>query len=532
VFLLLGVQPGRRAGVAAVTFVFSDFILDVDRRELRRGDEQVALEPQVFDLIVYLVRNRERVVSKDDLIETIWGGRIVSDSAIATRINAARKAIGDDGGSQRLIRTVARRGVRFVGELRHEGVAGTLPFHTPSSEVQLALPEKPSIAVLPFQNLSGESGHDYFVDGMVEEIITALCGIRWLFVIARNSSFLYKNQAVDLKLIGRELGVRYVLEGSVRRSGARVRITAQLVDAITGAHLWADRFDGTLENIFDLQDEVASNVAGVIEPALQAAETARTAGRPTHDLTAYDLDLRAYAMYFTSAARIPEVVLRLLEEAIRRDPSYGPALAWAAVCCFRLVGDLGVGRDTNPQRGTAFAKRALEVGREDPRTMASAALALSFFGENIDAMIALVERALVLNPSFAYGWRVSAALRLWGGQPDLAIEHVETALRLDPRGNVNRSFFILGSALFMRRRLSEAVSKLLIAIQDDPSAAGPYRYLAACYSHMGQWDDARDTIARIKAIPATVTHNFVHLRNAEHRAFLLSGLKLATDQEQ
>jgi TolB-like protein/class 3 adenylate cyclase len=205
---------------------------------------------------------------------------------------------------------------------------------SPSATVQpapLPLPDKPSIAVLPFANMSGDPEQEYFADGMVEEIITALSRIRWLFVIARNSTFTYKGQAVDVKEVGRELGVCYVLEGSVRKGGGRVRITAQLIDALAGTHLWADRFDGSLEDVFDFQDKVALSVAGVIEPALQAAETARSADRPTNDLTAYDLYLRAYAMFYSSGTQIPEAI-RLLERAIERDPRYGPALSLAALC--------------------------------------------------------------------------------------------------------------------------------------------------------------------------------------------------------
>src|SRR5436190_4286266 len=231
---------------------------------------------------------------------------------------------------------------------------------------------------------------------MVEEIITALSRIRWLFVIARNSTFTYKGQAVDVKQVGRELGVRYVLEGSVRKGGNRVRITGQLIDAATGAHLWADRFDGSLEDVFDLQDKVAASVAGVIEPALQAAETARSAGRPTADLTAYDLYLRAYAMYLSSARQIPEA-LGLMEQAIARDPGYGPALAWAAVCCHRLLSD---DRSDDPaedrRKGIDFARRALEVAHGEPSVLANAALPLAAFGEDIGAMIALADRALAL----------------------------------------------------------------------------------------------------------------------------------------
>ena len=211
----------------------------------------------------------------------------------------------------------------------------TSPTATPIVGSSLPLPDKPSVAVLPFTNISGDSEQEYFADGMVEEIITVLSRIRWLFVIASNSSFTYKGQPVDVRQVGRELGVRYVLKGSVRKAGQSVRITGQLIDAVTGSHLWADRFDGSLEDIFELQDRVAINVAGVIEPALQAAETARSAARPTNDLTAYDLYLRAYAMFWSSTRHIPEA-LRLTEQAIERDPHYGPALAWAAYCYVAL----------------------------------------------------------------------------------------------------------------------------------------------------------------------------------------------------
>jgi TolB-like protein len=283
----------------------------------------------------------------------------------------------------------------------------------------LALPDKPSIAVLPFANMSGDPDQEYFADGMVEEIITALSRIRWLFVIAHNSSFTYKGQAIDVKRVGRELGVRYVLEGSVRKAGGRVRITAQLIEAETGAHLWADRFDGSLEDVFELQDKVASSVAGVIEPALQAAETARSADRPTNDLTAYDLYLRGYATAMSSAARFPEA-LRLMEQAIERDPRYAPALAWAAVCYMRSCQDgRSADRETDSRKGIDFARRALDVAGDDPAILANACYTLAYFGEDIGSMTALVDRALMLNPSFARGWYISGALRLWGASPTL-----------------------------------------------------------------------------------------------------------------
>jgi adenylate cyclase len=394
----------------------------------------------------------------------------------------------------------------------------------------LPLPDKASIAVLPFANLSGDPEQEYFANGMVEEIITALSRIRWLFVIARNSSFTYKGQAVDVKQVGRELGVRYVLEGSVRKAGGRVRITPQLVDATNGIHLWADRFDGALDDIFELQDQVASSVAGVIEPALQAAETARSAHRPTNDLTAYDLYLRAYAMVLSSTRQSPEA-LRLLEQAIERDPRYGPALAWAAFCCLRLLRD---GLSEHPAadrlKGTDLARRALEVAGDDPGILANAALALAYFGEDIGAMMALVDRALTLNPSFARGWYISGVIRAWAGQLDVAIGHVETALRLSPRARVGNSLAVIGSVHFFSGRFNEAAAKLLLAIQDSPSLTQPYRTLAACYAHMGRLDDARATIARLRALTPQVMPSVVPLRNLDHRELFLSGLRLAAGE--
>jgi adenylate cyclase len=394
----------------------------------------------------------------------------------------------------------------------------------------LALPDKPSIAVLPFANLSGDPKQEYFAEGMVEEIITALSRIRWLFVIARNSSFTYKGEAVDVKQVGRELGVRYVLEGSVRKAGGRVRITTQLIDASSGAHLWADRFDGSLEDVFELQDNVAISVAGIIEPTLQAAEVRRSVSRPTKDLTAYDLYLRAYAIASSSAARFPEA-LALLQQAIERDPGYGPALAYASVCCLRLVMD-GWSKDPEMDRrkGTDFARRALEVAGDDAGVLANAAAPLAYFGEDVDSMIAVIDRALTLNPSFARGWYLSGVVRLWAGQPDVAIEHVEVSQRLSPRARVGWGLFVIGTAHFLSRRFGEAMPKLLLAIQEDPTNQGGYRCLASCYAHMGRLEDARGIVTRLRAITDAVIPDLSYLRNPDHRELLLSGLRLAAEE--
>ena len=392
----------------------------------------------------------------------------------------------------------------------------------------LPLPDKPSIAVLPFQNMSGDPEQEYFADGMVEEIITALSRIRWFFVIARNSTFTYKGQAVDVKQVGRELGVRYVLEGSVRKAGNRVRITAQLIDAETGAHLWADRFDGSLEDVFDLQDQVATSVAGVIEPALQAAEMRRLAARPTTDLTAYDLYLRAFAVFFPITEAALTEALVLLEQAIAIDRRYGPALSLAAICHMQLVNQgWSEAPEATRRNATDLARQALQTAENDPGVLANAAFVLANFGEDIGAMIGLVDRALALNPSFARGWYLSALIRIFAGQPGLAIEHIQTALRLSPRERMGQPLSVMGTAYFFNRQFEQAASKLALSIQDYPGFPIPYRTLAACYAHMDRLDEARAIVARLRTITPQVVPSHLPFRKPEDRELLLSGLRLA-----
>jgi adenylate cyclase len=392
----------------------------------------------------------------------------------------------------------------------------------------LALPDKPSIAVLPFANMSGDPEQEYFADGMVEEIITALSRIRWLFVIARNSTFTYKGQAIDVKRVGRELGVRYVLEGSVRKGGGRVRITAQLIEAETGAHLWADRFDGSLEDVFDLQDKVASSVAGVIEPTLQAAELRRSAERPTSDLTAYDFYLRALPHQFSFASDRSTLVLDLLGRAIERDPRYGPALAVAAFFHAQLdVNGWTDDREATRRTAIDLARRALRAAPDDPEVLAPSAFVLAWFGEDIDVAIGLVDRCLDLNPSFARGWYWSAVLRLFAGRPDLAIKHFEASMRLSPRERFGAPLTGIGIALFFGRRFDEAAPKLRMAVEQLPTFALPHQFLASCLAHMGRLDEARDIVERLRAITPVVVPSGSQFRNLEHRELYLSGLRLA-----
>jgi adenylate cyclase len=399
-----------------------------------------------------------------------------------------------------------------------------------STKPPLVLPDKPSIAVLPFQNMSGDPEQEYFADGMVEEIITALSRIRWLFVIARNSSFTYKGQPVDVTRVGRELGVRYVLEGSVRKGGDRVRITAQLIDAGNGAHLWAGRFDGSLENVFELQDKVALSVAGVIEPTVQAAEMRRSSDRPTNDITAYDLYLRAVEP-MRSGEREKERYLQalgLLGQAIERDPRCGPALA-AAAFCHHVLHIAGWTNDAGKHRreGVDLAGRALRFAGNDAEVLGHVARVLGYFGEDLTTAISLIDRALELNPSFALGWQWSGWLRLWAGELDLAIGHFETSMRLNPLQGRADYYLGIGMGHFFSGRFEDAAASLLLSLQEGPAWVPTHRFLASCYAHLGRFDEARETVTRLRMLTTEVVPSATHWRNPEHRELYLSGLRLA-----
>jgi TolB-like protein len=309
-----------------VQFLFADHTLDTARRELRRGAEPIAVEPQVFDLLTYLVQNRDRVVSKDDLIESVWSGRIVSDSALTSRINAVRRAIGDSGDEQKLIRTIARRGFRFVGAVRmqSDGEEMASPSDESGDDARLgAVPGgRPAIAVLPFVNMSGDLEQEYFSDGISEDIITALCRYSSLFVIARNSSFTFKGRPVDVKQVGRALGVRYLLEGSLRKAGSRIRVTAQLVEAETGKHIWAERYDRDLVDIFAVQDEITEAVTLAVAPAIADAELHRAMRNPPGSLDAWAAYQRGLWHSGKANAEDNGLAEKFFHQAVELDPSF------------------------------------------------------------------------------------------------------------------------------------------------------------------------------------------------------------------
>ena len=362
----------------------------------------------------------------------------------------------------------------------------------------LALPDKPSIAVLPFQNMSGDPQQEYFTDGIVEEIITALSRMRWLFVIARNSSFTYKGRMVDVKQVGRELGVRYVLEGSVRKAANRLRITGQLIDASTGVHLWADRFDGGIEDVFDLQDDVTSCVIGAIAPKLEQAEIERAKRKPTESLDAYDYYLRGMASVYGSTKESLGEALRLFYKAIELDPDFASAYGVAAWCYFwRLVNGWMTNRVQEIAEASRLAGRAAELGRDDAVALSFSGLALGFCVGDLEAGVELIDRALALNPNLAVAWTASGCLRSRLGDQDEAIEHLARAMRLNP---LDPLMFFMQNAValahFLAGRYDEAWPLAEKAARRPPFFFSAIRLAAASNAFAGRLDEARKCVAR------------------------------------
>ena len=523
-------------------FVFEDYVLDQERRELTLRGQVVAVGPQVFDLLLQLVSNRDRVVSKDDLLKAVWSGRIVSESTITSHINAVRKAIGDTGEEQRLVRTVARKGYRFVGEIKVDEIGETrqpgIEEPTPVDLKQtpappLVLPDKPSITVLPFHNLSGDPEQEYFADGMVEDIITALSRIRWLFVIARNSSFTYKGRTVDVQGVGQTLGVRYVLEGSVRKSGNKIRITGQLIDATTGTHIWAERFEGMLDDIFELQDQIAERVVGAIAPQLERAEIERAKRKPTESLDAYDYYLRAMAKLHNGTREAIEQALALFSKAIELDPEFASAYGMAAWCHFwRKLNGWMTDRPREIAEGVRLARLAVELGRDDAVALTRGGHALGHLAGDIDGGIALLDRARLLNPNLAPAWFLGGILRALRGETDAAIEDLTHAVRLSPLDpEMFRMQVGMALAHFFAGRFDPASDWAEKALRNLPCLLASVAVIAASHALSGRMDKAKQAMQRLHELDPSLRvsnlKDWLPIQRPEDLARFADGLRLA-----
>jgi TolB-like protein len=471
-----------------VQLCFENQVLDLTRRELLRDGQTIRVEPKIFDLLVYLVENRDRLITKDDLIAKVWAGRIVSESALASAINAARKAVGDSGQEQRLIRTRARKGFRFVGTITSNGAS------TP-----MVLPDKPSIAVLPFQNMSGDPNQEYFADGIAEDLITALSRGSWFFVIARNSSFAFRAEKLDVRTIAQRLGVRYLVEGSVRKIGSRLRVTAQLIDAASGTHLWADKYDGSLDEMFELQDRIIENLMGAIEPKLRSAEIARTRRKRSENLDAFDLLLQALPNHWAMSCQGFGRAIELLDRAIALAPGYAEALGYAAACrAFRPLHNCSPDPAKDFEEADRLSWRALEADPLDPVALRSASFVSVLTKRDYETALNLIDRSLAVDPNGALTWGYRGWINVWAGHPDEAIADCDKALRLSPFDHwisthtLGKSF-----ALTMSGRFEDGLRWARRAMQENPQWTASYRGLAAALVLNGKVDEARPVAARL-----------------------------------
>ena len=517
-------------------FLFADHTLDTDTRELRRGDRPIAVEPQVFDVLTYLLQNRERVVSKGDLFASVWRGRTVADSTLASRINAARKAVGDSASEQKLIRTIARRGIRFVGDVESQPTGKAQAAARPRENLQpptLSLPpsDRPAIAVLAFANMSDDPEQEHFSDGITEDIITALSRLRWFFVIARNSSFIYKGKSVPLKQIAGELGVGYVLEGSVRKSGERVRITVQLNDVATGSHLWGERYDRNLADVFAVQDEITDAIVAAIEPRLYAAEDFRARRKPPQSLDAWNLVMRGLSDFWCMTRIDNHAAQTLLEQAIALDPNYAQAGAVLAVSQM-----FGVQMGWEPAatvlpmaERTALA--AIRADEDDPWAHFALAMVYSHAG-SIEDTLAEYEMALRLNPNFALAQACYALVLTWGGRVREGAAAAARAIRLSPRDPFSAIYYAVASyAAFVERDYGESIRLGRESIRQRNDFVAAHRVMTAAAGMAGDPGLAKSTLKELRRVHPDVSLSLIRswlpVRDPAEREHFLEGLRRA-----
>jgi TolB-like protein len=506
-------------------FRFAEFEISLARRELRRAGAAIHIEPQVFDLLVHLVRNRDRIVTKDELIESIWQGRIVSEAALSSRISAARRALGDTGNDQSLIRTMYKVGFRFVAQVETSEAAPTALAEevvalsgadeeatkvVPSAE-PLPLPDKPSIVVLPFQDMSSDPGQEYFADGLTDDIISGLSRQQWFFVIARNSSFTYKGQAVDVRDVATQLGVRYVLEGGVRKAGNRVRVTSQLIDASNGNHLWADRYDRELADIFALQDEITNSVIGSVAPQIVVAEAARLRRKPPQSIEAWDLVLQAlpHMWHMTTAEHLQAQAL--LRQAIALDPGYAHAhglLGWTYVSMFNLNARTPIGESTDK----ALNAGAKAVALDDHESWGHLVLGLGHARRRRPELALIhLSRSIELNPNFALGYAGLGYALACGCQPERGLESLEQAHRLSPRDPFLAIYgpTVRYMAFFALGRYEEAVAVCRATAALHPNHVGAWRLMTVCLGLLGKTEEAQAALAHTLTLQPDLSKNHV-----------------------
>jgi TolB-like protein len=474
---------------------FGPFRLDSSAGILFHGAEPTMLGARAVALLRLLLEREGAPASKDALIEAAWPGLAVEDSNLTVQIAALRRVLAERGGGEGWIETLPRRGYRYTGPAvttDQQGAATSSPI-APA----LALPDKPSVAVLPFSNLSGDPAQDYFADGMVDDIITGLSRIKWLFVIARNSTFTFKGRTVDVKQVGRELGVRYVLEGSVRKLGDRVRITAQLVDAATGAHVWAERYDRTAEDVFALQDEIALAVVGAIEPSLRSAEVERVKRKRPDSLDAYDLVLQAQPDIYSGMPDRSAKGLVLLKNALALDPAYALAHGFAAMGHHNRFLRAGL-HEEDRAASIHHARAAIALGQDDALALTFAGFSIGMDAHDRTAAFASFEAALAVSPSSALAYILGSVIFGWNGEAARALDWGKRGIRLSPFDPwAFAAYHSIMLAHFQQGGYAEAADAAYRAVQSNPGHSISYMLLVAALVKLGRIEEAKAAGARV-----------------------------------
>jgi TolB-like protein len=482
-------------------YQFGPFRLDAAAGILYRGAEPIMLGQRAIALLRLLLDKAGAPVSKDALVEAGWGGLAVADNNLTVQIAALRRVLAEAADLESWIETLPRRGYRYVGPAVVTNVAGASAAARAASAP--TLPEKPSVAVLPFSNLSGDPQQDYFADGMVDDIITGLARINWLFVIARNSTFTYKGRAVDVKQVGRELGVRYVLEGSVRKAGDRVRVTGQMIDADSGAHVWAQRYDRSSNDIFALQDEIALSAVGAIAPSVRKAEIERVRRKRPDSLDAYDLVLRAQPDVDSGMPEQVTRALALLERAIVLEPAYALAHGNAAMCHHCLFLRAGL-QEVNRAASIRYARSAIIHGQDDALALTWAGFSIGMDGHDRAAAFTTLEAALAISPSSALTYILGSVILGWGGEAERAIEWSEQGMRLSPFDSWGwAAYDAQAMSHLLRGRYDEACRAAYKSVQANPAHSITYVQLAAALAKLGRLEEARAAAARVLELHPT-----------------------------
>lgn len=463
-------------GQIGLIYAFSGFHLDTSGQELTADGEGIPLQPQVFDLLVFLVEHRDRVVTKDEIIDAIWAGRAISDGTLNARINAARRAVGDTGEAQDVIRTYPRKGFRFVGDVA-ETAPETEP--APSQRPSTGTQKGPSLTVLPFVNLSPDPDNEYLADGLTEDVVTALSKLRGFFVTDRSTTFALKSEKIDPLKIAQQMGVRYILQGSVRSSGNRLRVTASLTDSETGTQLWSERYDRDLLDIFAIQDELTESLVGHLSPELYAAEHARLKRRHPKSLDAWECFVNALHHYGHQSQEGSKTAIELLEQAIGIDPDYAQALGlYATILAWRTIQHWEPLEPTL-EKARAASDRALLADTNDPWASIGRGY-VSIVAREGDAAIMNYGHAVDLSPNFAYARALLGVANAYAGNADLARGHIKKAIALSPKDTfIDKFFLYLAVAEFQAARYMEAADAAQQAIQLKPGHPSSHLFRTA-----------------------------------------------------